>query len=52
MVAWGLMSQASPSRAARLTAGSLLAAIQMGGRGLCTGRMFMRTLASRQPGPS
>ena len=41
------MNQASASRAARFIAGSLLAAIQIGGRGFCTGRMFMRTLSRR-----
>jgi hypothetical protein len=52
LVACGLMNQASAIRAARFTAGSLFAAIQIGGRGFCTGRMFMCTLSSRQPGPS
>jgi hypothetical protein len=32
-----------PGRAARFTAGALLTAIQIGGLGSCTGRMFMRT---------
>jgi hypothetical protein len=52
MVACGLMNHASAMRAARFTAGSLLAAIQIGGRGFCTGRMFICTLCSRMPKPS
>ena len=51
-VAWGLMSQASPSRAARSTAAWALAAIQIGGRGRCTGRTFSLAPASLHHGRS
>ena len=46
IVECGLMYHASAIRAARRIARSLLAAIQIGGCGRCTGRMFIRTPSS------
>ena len=43
MVACGLMNRLSPRRAARRTAASLLAAIQIGGYGCCSGRQVAVT---------
>ena len=52
MVACGFIIHASPSRAARRTPPSLLAASHTGGRGLCSGRIEIRVDCSLKCFPS
>ena len=46
--ACGLMNQDRPRRAVRTTAGSALAAIQIGGYGFCTGRIVQVASCTRK----